>query len=97
MTDKAATSARLVAATDVEIVARNPTHGPASIQGPEDGEAALAGLFEEVDRAVQDDLDAIIIACFDDTGLDQARRMSGRPTVGIGEAAFHCAMMLGAR
>jgi len=97
MTEKAAASARLVAADDVEIVARNPVRGPASIQGPADGEAALPGLFEEVDKAVQQDLDAIIIACFDDTGLDQVRQMSARPSVGIGEAAFHCAMMLGAR
>ena len=41
--------------------------------------------------------DAIILACFDDTGLAEARRLSGVPTIGIGEAAFHVAMLLGAK
>ncbi len=44
-----------------------PGDRPGSIQGAEDGEAALPGLFEEIDKA--EGFDAIIIACFDDTGL----------------------------
>src|SRR5262249_16202057 len=38
--------------------------------------------------------DAIIIACFDDTGLDAARCQADVPVVGIGEAAFHAASFL---
>lgn len=97
MTDKVAVAARQAAAPDVSIIARNPDHGPSSIQGPEDGEAALPGLFSEIEKASNDDIDALIIACFDDTGLERARTLSRCPTVGIGEAAFHCAMMLGGR
>ena len=37
------------------------------------------------------EVDATIIACFDDTGLDAARSFSAAPVVGIGEAAFHMA------
>lgn len=95
MTEKIGTAARDVAAVGTEIVARNPTTGPASIQGAEDGEAALPGLFAEIDKAKG--FDAIVIACFDDTGLYEARRRAGVPVVGIGEAAYHYAMLVAGR
>jgi len=97
MTTKIRDAARSVAAPDVEIVARNPSAGPASIQGPEDGCAALPGTLEEVTKGRDEGFDAIILACFDDTGLAEARALSGVPTIGIGEAAFHAAMLLGAK
>jgi allantoin racemase len=95
MTAKIGTAARAVAAVGTEIVARNPASGPASIQGAEDGEAALPGLFAEIDGAAG--FDAIIIACFDDTGLYAARRRTRVPVIGIGEAAFHAAMLVAER
>ena len=97
MTGKIAAAARQVAAPDVEIVARNPQTGPAAIQGREDGEAARLGTLLEVGRGRDEGFDAIIIACFDDTALTDAREISGVPTIGIGEAAFHAAMLLGQR
>ena len=45
MTEKIGVAASEVAGPQTEIVARNPATGPASIQGPEDGAAALPGLF----------------------------------------------------
>ena len=36
----------------------------------------------------------MVIACFDDTGLDAARCAVEVPVVGIGEAAFHAASLL---
>jgi allantoin racemase len=95
MTEKVGHAASLVASAGTEVVARNPATGPASIQGAEDGEAALPGLFEEIDRA--DGFDAIIIACFDDTGLYAARKRTKVPVVGIGEAAYHYAMLVAER
>lgn len=95
MTTKIGKAALSVAAPDVEIVARNPRSGPASIQGPEDGHAAIPGMLEEVAKARDEGFDAIILACFDDTGLAEARQLSLVPIVGIGEAAFHAAMLLG--
>jgi len=38
--------------------------------------------------------DAIVIACFDDTGLDAVRCLTNKPVVGIGEAGYHLAAML---
>jgi allantoin racemase len=95
MTEKVGQAAMLVAAPGTEVVARNPATGPASIQGPEDGEAALPGLFAEIDKA--EGFDAIIIACFDDTGLYAARQRTRVPVVGIGEAAYHYAMLVAER
>ena len=97
MTNKIGEAAEAVAPTGVEIVARNPMHGPASIQGEEDGIAALPGLIEEVKRGEKEGFDAIIIACFDDTGLAELRSLIAIPIIGIGEAAFHAAMMLGTK
>lgn len=95
MTEKIGVAAKAVAAAGTEIVARNPAMGPASIQGAEDGEAALPGLFAEIDKA--EGFDAIVIACFDDTGLYAARKRTRIPVIGIGEAAFHAAMLVAER
>lgn len=94
MTDKIAAAARL-AAPLATIDGRTCAGSPASIQGPADGAAALPHLLAEVQAAHAAGADACIIACFDDTGLAQARGLVPIPVVGIGEAAFHAAMMLG--
>ncbi len=95
MTRSIAEAARAVASSDTNVTAVNPEQGPASIQGPEDGAAALPGLFEIFDRETREGrYDAIIIACFDDTGLLELKNRSSVPVLGIGEAAFHAAMLL---
>lgn len=95
MTEKAGAAARAVARPDTEIIATNPTHGPASIQGFHDVALCLPGLLGEVAR--HPDADAVIIACFDDTGLDAVRCAVDVPVVGIGEAAYHAASFLSCR
>lgn len=98
MTRSIAEAARAVASGETRITAVNPEQGPASIQGPEDGEAALPGLFETFTRETRSGCyDAVIVACFDDTGLAELKGRSPVPVLGIGEAAFHAAMMLGGR
>ena len=92
MTDKIGRAARLVASRGTEIVATNPESGPASIEGYYDEIFAMPGVIAEMQRAVE--IDATIIACFDDTGLDAARSFSAAPVVGIGESAFHMASLI---
>lgn len=94
MTDKIATAAR-AAAPLARIDGRTCAGSPPSIQGPADGATALPHLLAEVQAAHAAGADACIIACFDDTGLTQARKLVPIPVIGIGEAAFHAAMMLG--
>ena len=89
MTEKAAVSARAVARRDTEIVATNSQSGPTSIQGFLDVATCIPGLLDEI--SFHPDVDAIVIACFDDTGLDAVRSLVNVPVVGIGEAAYHAA------
>jgi allantoin racemase len=42
-------------------------------------------------------VDAYVAACFDDTGLDACRCLTSAPVIGIGQAAFHVAALLGGR
>lgn len=92
MTDDIADAARCAADGDVEIVAKTNTLGPLSIQGAADGEAAVPGVLDLIASA--QDVDAAIIACFDDTGLFEARAAASFPVIGIGEAAYVVAGLL---
>ena len=92
MTDKIGAAARAAAASGTEIIAVNPDSGPPSIEGYYDEVFAIPGLIEEMRKAGP--VDATIIACFDDTGLDAARSFSPTPVIGIGEAAFHMAALI---
>ena len=92
MTEKIGDSARRAADDACEIVAVNPSQGPASIEGYYDEALGLPGTIAVVRE--HPDVDAVIIACFDDTGVDAVRCMGSVPVVGIGEAAFHVASLL---
>lgn len=69
--------------------------GPAAIQGPEDGDACIPPLLTLVRKASDAGVSAIIIGCFDDTGLDAAREIATCPVIGIGQAAYHIAVLSG--
>lgn len=96
MTETIAAAARAAAPAGVEIVARTNAAGPPAIQGEADGAAALPGLLAEI-AAAGDTADAIVIACFDDTGLAEARALAPCPVLGIGQAAYLAAVLLGHR
>lgn len=91
----AAASAAARSATVVRAV--NPWESPPAIQGPEDGDAALPGLFRVFGEETAAGADAAVIACFDDTGLWELRATAGIPVIGIGEAAYTAAMLAGRR
>jgi allantoin racemase len=92
MTDKIAQVARQVADASTQIAARTSSLGPESIEGYFDEAMCLAGLMQTIDAC--DDADAVVIACFDDTGLDAARCLTDKPVIGIGEAGYRMASML---
>jgi allantoin racemase len=92
MTDKIGAAARAVAAPGTEIISVSPKSGPPSVEGYFDEVFAIPGLIAEMQAAGP--VDATIIACFDDTGLDAARSFSPNPVIGIGEAAFHLASLI---
>lgn len=89
-------AARLVASPTTMIDARTSKMGPASIEGYYDEALAVPGLLMEIrDGAAM--ADAVIIACFDDTGLDAARAMASVPVIGICEAAVATAAFIAKR
>lgn len=94
MTAAMATAARQVAAPGTEIVARQPSFGPASIESHFDDAFGAAGVAEQAALAAPEGFDATVIACFGDPGVDAAREVLAGPVLGIAEAAFHAAAML---
>ena len=99
MTTAIGAAARRAAAPGTAIAAVNPESGPPAIQGAEDGLAALPGLYALFEREVMQahSCDAVIVACFDDTGLKALKARSPVPVVGIGEASFLAAMLVAER
>lgn len=85
------------AAPDAQINGWTSHDGPPAIQGEADGQAAVPPLLHLVGQANEAGARAVIIGCFDDTGLDQARAMSSCPVIGIGQAAYHLAALIGPR
>lgn len=88
MTATIAHAARQVAAPATEIVPVTSSMGPVSIEGYYDEAFAVPGLLREIGLAERAGVEAAVIACFDDTGLDAARAMATIPVVGICEAAL---------
>ncbi|MEL6997706.1 MAG: aspartate/glutamate racemase family protein [Pseudomonadota bacterium] len=95
MTDGIVEAACAAAAPDVTIEGLTNASGPLAIQGAADGHAATPGVIWAVREAAENGFDAAIIACFDDTGLAEARTAVQIPVIGIGQAAFLAAMIYG--
>ena len=95
MTRKIGAVAMAVASRGTEIIAVNSDFGPPSIEGYYDEAFSVPGLIAEMKNA--SDMDAYVIACFDDSGLEAARCITEAPVIGIGEAAFHMASLIAVR
>ncbi|MCY3674529.1 MAG: aspartate/glutamate racemase family protein [Paracoccaceae bacterium] len=85
MTEKILESARKFAFPGTTISASNPIVGPESIQGYYDAAVCVPQIIELIKQ--EKDFDAVVISCFDDTGLDAIRCITDKPVIGIGEAA----------
>ncbi len=97
MTATIADAARRVAHVETEILAITSSMGPVSIEGYYDEVFAVPGLLVEIAKAEGEGADAIVIACFDDTGLDAARALAGIPVIGICEAALSATSFIAQR
>jgi len=95
MTKTIEIQASSVAASDTEIVAVNPTHGPKSIETRRDEEDATANMLKLLPQLNLDPYDGIAIACFGDPGLDAVRARVQVPVVGIAESAMRLACGMG--
>lgn len=96
MTTAMVETARKIA-PEAHLVGWTSAGGPPAIQGAQDGDAAIPPLLELVKKADEAGARAIIIGCFDDTGLNAARALAKCPVIGIGQAAYHLASLFGRR
>ncbi|MFT6766143.1 MAG: allantoin racemase [Burkholderiaceae bacterium] len=92
MTEKIEAAANRAATSGTQITAVTSASGPVSIEGYYDEALSVPGLLKVIRNSA--DFDAVVIACFDDTGLDAARCVTDKPVIGIGEAAYSMAGML---
>jgi allantoin racemase len=92
MTNDICTSAHSCSRSGTEIVCVNPERGPVTIEGFYDEAIAISGLIEELLKSEKEDkVDAYVVACFGDPGLDALRELTEKPVVGIAEAAMKLA------
>ncbi len=97
MTETIGRAAREAASAGTIIEAVTSPTGPVSIEGYYDEALSLPGLLIEIGKGEALGVDAHVIACFDDTGLDAARQIAKAPVIGIGEAACHAASLIANR
>ena len=97
MTETVGRAARQAAAPGTIIAAITSSTGPVSIEGYYDEALCLPGLLIEIRKGEAAGIDAHIVACFDDTGLDACRQIATAPVIGIGEAAYHAAALVAQR
>lgn len=91
-----AARARQAAGPGTEIVAKTASFGSPAIRNRKDAVIAAHATLDAI-VACPEGTDAAIVACFSDPGLWAARQSVSFPVVGIAEASFMTACMLGAR
>ena len=97
MTATIGSAAAAVAGPGTVVRAVHPSMGPASIESHYEEALAVPGVLEQIALGEQEGVDAYVVACFGDPGLDAARELASGPVIGIAEAGFHAAAMLGRR
>lgn len=78
-----------------EVHAVTATRGPGAIESEVDSVVAAAEILTMMQALPH--LDAYLIACFGDPGLEAARELADAPVVGIGEAAYHASRLIAKR
>ena len=82
------TPAALAAAgPDTEVIAETAAIGPESIEGYYDEALCVPPMLHRFADLEAEGFDAVIIACFDDTGLDAARSLLAVPVLGLCQSA----------
>jgi len=97
MTDAAVSASRRFVADDVEIIGATSSYGPPSIEGYYDEVFSIPPMLEEINAHVNNSdkpIDGVVIACFDDTGVDAARTMLDVPVIGICQGALQATSLL---
>jgi allantoin racemase len=95
MTEKIQAVAGQVSREDAEVTVKCLKKGPVTIDSSYDEAYAIAPTIDLVREAVDDDYDAIILACFCEVGVEAAREISPVPVFGLEEVTLATAITLG--
>lgn len=90
-------SARHVARPGTKIRAVSGPGGPESVESHTEELLGGMAVARAVVQGAADGVDAFVIACFGDPGVQAARELTARPVVGMTEAAYVTAAMVAAR
>lgn len=85
------------AASDAEVLVWSNTSAPPSIESAYDAARSVPAMLDLMHRAEAEGVDAVIIGCFSDPGIEAAREITSIPVIGPGAAAMHLAAQFGAR
>lgn len=96
MTRNINASAQAACFPHTAILTTQPQAGPESIESYYDEYLAIPGILAEVISSPPD-IDAFVIACWGDPGVDAARELTSKPVIGIAEASMYVANMVAAR
>ena len=84
------------AAPDVDARVQDLPSGPASIESIYEEQLAVPPLVDALPQFEAEGVDALIVGCFDDPGVDALRELARRTlVVGPGAASMHVASVLG--
>jgi allantoin racemase len=79
---------------DTEVSCVGLDRGPASIESEFDEALAVPDTIAKIMEAEQEGIDAVVIDCMGDPGLEPAREVVNIPVVGAAQASMHLASML---
>lgn len=89
MTESIRATAESCCDKDTEIITVHSQIGPQSIENYFDEFLAIPGVLNEIIKGdKEENIDAYVIACFDDPGVPAAREATDKPVIGIAEAAM---------
>lgn len=80
---------------DVEVTVIHLDKGPPHLEYKSYEPLILVETLEKVVEAERNGYDAVVIGCFDDPGLQEARELVSIPVIGPCETCMHIACMLG--
>jgi len=96
MTANIDAQARAAARPETVIMTTQPDAGPLTIESYYDEYLAIPGILAQILQR-KDEVDAFILACWGDPGIEAAREITHKPVVGIAEASLYVANSLGAK
>ena len=94
MTDSILECAKRCANADTELYAVSAGFGVNSIECYVDEYLAAPAVMQAIMRGEKEGMDAYIISCFGDPGLQAARELTDKPVLGIAESAITAAKFL---